>query len=168
MTPKSGLTAAPSSQSRLTESEEKIHRALTNRLPTAALSYQQALSDLSDLQRVSYRGPAHELREAVREVLDQLAPDEKVINAPSFKLERDRAKPTMKQKVRFIFKDRKRSSTESATAEDAADGITEIVASMARSTYERGSMPAHTQQTKNEVLKVKRYAEAVLHDILEV
>lgn len=87
---------------------------------------------------------------------------------PSFKLEKDRAKPTMKQKVRFIFKDRKRSSTESATAEDAADGITEIVASMARSAYERGSMSAHTQQTKNEVLKVKRYAEAVLHDILEV
>lgn len=168
MIPKSGLSAAPSLPSSLTESEEKILDFLTNRLPTAALSYKQALSDLSDVERVSFRGTAHELREAVREVLDQLAPDEKVMNASGFKLEKDRTKPTMKQKVRFIFKDRERSSTESATAENAADALTEIIASMARSTYERGSMSAHTYRTKVEVLKVKRYVEAVLHDILEV
>lgn len=164
MIPKSALAAAPSSPSCLTESEEKILHALTNRLPTAALSYEQALLDLSDLKRVSFRGTAHELREAVREVLDQLAPDEKVKNEPGFKFEKDRTKPTMKQKVRFIFKDRKRTPT----AEDAVDAIAEVVASMARSTYDRGSMSAHTGQSKDEVLKVKRYAEAVLHDILEI
>jgi hypothetical protein len=117
---------------------------------------------------VSFRGAAHELREAVREVLDQLAPDEKVINAPGFKFEKDRTKPTMKQKVRFIFKNQQRSSTASGPAEIAADGIAEITASMARSTYDRGSISAHTEQTKAEVLKVKRYVDAVLHDILEV
>jgi hypothetical protein len=153
---------------RHSDTEQKILSALTNRLPSAALSYRQALFDLSDAERVSFRGTAHELREAVREVLDQLAPDEKVLNSVGFKLERDRTKPTMKQKVRFIFRDRKRNPAESGPPEDAADAIAETIASMARSTYERGSMSAHTQRTKEEVLRVKRYVEAVLHDILGV
>jgi Predicted pPIWI-associating nuclease len=163
-------SAPPEASPRTTHSdaEQKILNDLTNRLPSAALSYRQALSDLSDSERVSFRGAAHELREAVREVLDQLAPDEKVINAPGFKFEKDRTKPTMKQKVRFIFKNQQRSSTACGPAEIAADGIAEITASMARSTYDRGSISAHTEQTKAEVLKVKRYVDAVLHDILEV
>jgi hypothetical protein len=166
--PNSASTEASRRRTSHSEAEQKILSDLTNRLPSAALSYRQALSDLSDAERVSFRGTAHELREAVREVLDQLAPDEKVLKAPSFKLERDRTKPTMKQKVRFIFKDQQRSLTESGPAENAVDAIAETIASMARSTSERGSMSAHTEQTKTEVLKVKRYVEAVLQDILEV
>jgi hypothetical protein len=168
MVPSDSAPPEASPRTSHSEAEQKILSDLTNRLPSAALSYRQALSDLSDVERVSFRGTAHELREAVREVLDQLAPDEKVLNAPGFRLERDRTKPTMKQKVRFIFKDQQRSLTESGPAENAVDAIAETVASMARSTYERGSMSAHTEQTKAEVLKVKRYVEAVLHDILEV
>ena len=166
--PNSASTEASRRRTSHSEAEQKILSDLTNRLPSAALSYRQALSDLSDAERVSFRGTAHELREAVREVLDQLAPDEKVLKAPGFKLERDRTKRTMKQKVRFIFKDQQRSLTESGPAENAVDAIAETIASMARSTYERGSMSGHTEQTKTEVLKVKRYVEAVLHDILEV
>jgi hypothetical protein len=38
-------------------------------VPSAALSYDQAIRDLGDNDRISFRGPALELREALREVL---------------------------------------------------------------------------------------------------
>jgi hypothetical protein len=109
---------------RSSETDLKIFQTLTNLLPSAAQSYQQALLDLADAKRLSFRGPAHELRESLREVLDHLAPDAEVVKAPGFKLEKDRTKPTMKQKVRFIFKARDRSTTESAAPEDAANRLT--------------------------------------------
>jgi len=63
------------------------------RLPSAALSYRQALVDISDIRRQSFRGPAAELRAAMREVVDKLAPDEDVMVADGFKLEKDRTEP---------------------------------------------------------------------------
>jgi hypothetical protein len=84
------------------DTDQKILRTLADLLPSAAQSYEQALFDLADTKRQSFRGAAHELRESLREVLDHLAPDAEVVKAPGFKLERDRSKPTMKQKVRFI------------------------------------------------------------------
>lgn len=132
------------------EIDQKILRTLVDLLPSAAQSYQQALLDLADTERLSFRGPAHELRESLREVLDHLAPDAEVVKAPGFKLEKDRTKPTMKQKVRFIFKARERSATESAAPEDAANTIDALIADMTRSTYDRGSLSAHQERGKKE------------------
>ena len=58
-----------------TSVEVQIIETLQSLVPTAALSYQQAIRDLADSTRVSYRGPAAELREVLREVCDHLAPD---------------------------------------------------------------------------------------------
>jgi hypothetical protein len=162
--PAKASQASPS----FSDTEEKILRSLTDRLPLAALSYQQALFDLADTKRVSFRGSAHELREAVREVLDQLAPDGDVMNAPGFMLEKDRNKPTMKQKVRFILKARKRGSTESDTTEHAADTIDALVASMTRSVYDRGSRSAHSERCEWELAQLKCNVDAILHDLLEL
>src|SRR6202011_3268720 len=57
-----------------TTEDEKIIKTLEGLVPPAALSYRQAIADLSDDNRVSFRGPALELREALRETLDHLAP----------------------------------------------------------------------------------------------
>jgi hypothetical protein len=150
------------------ESVQKILRTLTDLLPSAAQSYQQALSDLADPRRLSFRGPAHELRESLREVLDHLAPDAEVMKAPGFKLEKERPKPTMKQKVRFIFKARERSATESAAPEDAANTIDALIAEMTRSTYDRGSLSAHKEHGKKSVEQLKRYVDVIFHDLLEL
>ena len=61
-----------------------------------------------------YRGKARvvawdgegELREVLRETVDHLAPDDKVMAAPGFQLEPGLKRPTQKQKVRFIVKAR--------------------------------------------------------------
>ena len=75
--------------------------------------YNQALVDLGGENRLSWRGPAIDLHEALRETLDHLAPDASVMDQPSFKLEKGVSAPTMKQKVRFIL--RKRGVLKNAT-----------------------------------------------------
>jgi hypothetical protein len=155
------------------ETDQKILDTLANLLPSAAQSYQQALLDLADTKRLSFRGPAHELRESLREVLDHLAPDADVMKVPGFKFEKDqqgkdRPKPTMKQKVRFIFKARERTATESAAPEDAASTIDALIADMTRSTYDRGSLFAHKERGKKSVEQLKRYVDVIFHDLLEL
>jgi hypothetical protein len=96
-----------------TKEDERIIEMLDALVPSAALSYKQAILDLGDGGRVSFRGPALELRETLREVLDHLAPDSEVTGAPGYVQEKDRTGPTMKQKVRFIMKKKaKRSASE--------------------------------------------------------
>ena len=79
----------------------------------------------------TFRGTASELREALRETLDHLAPDEDVMKAPGFKLERDRKAPTQKQKVRFILRSRRVPKGARKTPEDSVSLIEELTRSVA-------------------------------------
>jgi hypothetical protein len=135
---------------------------------TAESSYEQALRDLSGPPRISYWGSSVELREALREVLDHLAPDADVKAAPGFKLEKDAKRPTMKQKARFILKARGTPSGAMSTSQDAISVVEESVASLARSTYVRGSVATHIPTTREEVLNLKMYVDPVLAELLKV
>jgi Predicted pPIWI-associating nuclease len=164
---RSGVNKANTSSTSSTEM--MIIETLKEIIPSASLSFQQALLDLSDTSRVSLRGTAVELRETLREVLDHFAPDAGVMKAPGFKLEkdrhgRDRDGPTMRQKVHFILKARERSKAAMATPEDAAETVERGVAELARSTYTLGSVAGN----RTDVLKLKRYVEVVLLDLLEL
>jgi hypothetical protein len=72
------------------------------------------------------------------------------------------------QKVRFIFKARERSPTESAAPEDAANTIDALIADMTRSTHDRGSLSAHKERGKKSVEQLKRYVDVIFHDLLEL
>jgi hypothetical protein len=150
------------------QNDQKIIATLSALIPSAAQSYQQAIADLADPKRISFRGPAHELRECLREVLDHLAPDQEMLKSPGFKLEKERSKPTMKQKVRFIFRARDLSATESAAPEDAANTIDALIADITRSTYDHGSLAAHVSKDKRSVEQLKRYVDVIFHDLLEL
>ena len=147
-----------------TPQQEKIIDTLDAMLPSAANSFRQVMADLSDGSRRSFRGTAAELREILREVVDHLAPDSAVIAAPGFQLEKGRIGPTMRQKVRFIMKNRGRGSGAAATSEDALSGADALV----RSLYNRGSAAVHSDHERAEVLRIRGYAEAILVDILEI
>ena len=98
--------------------DQMLISTLESVVPTAALSYKQALIDLNVCNhKISYRGTAAELREALRETLDHLAPDKSVSSEPGFKLEQGQTKPTMKQKVRYILKKRDLNDTKRIPAE---------------------------------------------------
>ena len=69
------LAAEPASQpgTEVSPRDGQIIDALRDVLPSAADSYEQAVCDLQQ-KRLSWRGPVADLREALRSVLDHLAP----------------------------------------------------------------------------------------------
>lgn len=148
--------------------EEAILGTLSEMVPSAALSYEQAIRDLADENRVSARGTAAELREVLREVLDHLAPDADVMKSDGFKLEKDRGRPTMKQKTRFILKSRGMGKTMRESPEAALQRIEDSSGLLARSVYDRGSVATHVATSRTEVKQLKLYVEGVLAELLEI
>jgi hypothetical protein len=154
--------------------EAKIITTLQgSQLPAAALSYEQAIRDLNDPGRVSYRGPAAELREVLRSVVDHQAPPAVVMKGDGYKAEKDengkdRTKPTMKQQVRFIFKARGQKSSTTELPERAVEAIDGLVGGLARSVYNAGSVVTHVAGERQEVVNLKRYVEVVLTHLLEL
>lgn len=157
----------PVSEAR-TPTDVLIVESLQEVCPTAALSYSQALADLQSENRLSYRGPATELREALRETLDTLAPDKDVEAMPGYKPEPDAKRPTMKQKVRYILRSRGFGSGQLAAPESAVEGVEEMLGGVVRSVYTRSSVSTHTATTRTEVLRVHAWVRVVLCELLEV
>ena len=152
----------------LNPGERNLVATLDALLPTAGASYRQGLLDLLGVGRLSYRGTACEFREALRETLDHLAPDSEVMKENGFKLEDGQKKPTMRQKVRFVLLSRGRKYTQAAGAEKAVDVVEGLVGGVVRATYNRASLASHVESTRGEVLRMKRYIDTVLFDLLEV
>lgn len=134
----------------------------------ATTSYRQGILDLQSHGRLSYRGTASEFREALRETLDHLAPDAEVVKQPGFKLEDKQAKPTMKQKVRFVLVSRDRNKTQREAAEKSVDLIESLAGEVTRAVYNRASLATHGETARKEVQQVKRYVDTVLFDLLEI
>lgn len=136
--------------------------------PSSALSYKQALIDLQDQNRRSWRGTAVEFRESLRELLDTMAPDNDVVAQPGFKLEENTKKPTMKQKAVFILKSRKASEKNFKAFADAIGVAEELVGKFVRSVYDRSSVGTHTPISKDEVLRIRGYVSLALSELLEI
>lgn len=162
------LSAGAGSHSSISPVESLILDTLRKLIPTAAASYEQALNDLYGSERISYRGTATELREALREVLDHLAPDNDVSKADGFKLEKNTQKPTMKQKARFILRARGVTKNSLSSPQDAVQRIEDSAASLARSTYTRSSISTHVATTRGEVMTMKMYVDTVLSELLQI
>jgi len=152
----------------LTPVEERIVRILESLNPPAAQSYLQATTDLSGAPRHSYRGVAHELREALRETLDHFAPDGDVMAEAGFQLEPGQTRPTQRQKALFVLRKRRLSTGARRAPEQAVAMVEELSAAITRSAYTRGSISAHGSATAREVRQMKMYVDAVLAELLEI
>ena len=148
--------------------DAQILKTMQSVVPSAALSYKQASIDIHSDKRLSWRGPATDLREALRETLDYLAPDIDVKAMPGYKQDANTDGPTMKQKVRYILKSRGVSKAVSGTTEEAVDAVEEAVGSFVRSVYTRSSVSTHTPTDKAEVLRVRDLVRVVLSELLEI
>lgn len=162
------ISTSATGYSEATEVDVRILATLRALVSSAALSYEQALRDLQQTERFSWRGQATDLREALRETLDHLAPDVDVESAAGYKAEPDARGPTMKQKVRFILRSRGVSKGIAAPAENAADAVEEAIGAFVRSVYTRSSVSTHTPTDKEEVLRVLDLVRVVLSELLEV
>lgn len=147
------------------DQEEKIISTIHSLVPSAARSYRQAILDVSDITRVSYRGPANEFREALREVLDHLAPDEDIMAQDGFTLENNQKSPTRRQKVRYILNARKAAVK---IPEELLELIDSKIAGIAGATYSLANVTAHIDTERVEVLRVRRYTSLVLSEILAI
>jgi hypothetical protein len=146
----------------------RIVETLKALLPSAALSYEQATVDLEEMTRLSWRGPATDLREALRETLDHLAPDKDVTAQPGFKLEAGTSGPTMKQKVRFILKNRGVSKGAMDTPEAVVVAVDEAVGTFVRSVYTRSSISTHTPTNRAEVVRIRDWVRVALCELLAI
>lgn len=146
----------------------KIIQTLDRILPSAGLSYKQAIQDLTAEQRFSWRGPATDLRESLRETLDHLAPDDNVKTMPGYRQSVETGGPTMKQKVKYILSKRGITKTKSETAENAIDAIETSIGTFVRSVYTRSSISTHTPTNKSEVITVRNFVRVVLTELLEI
>jgi len=148
--------------------DQLILATLSGLLPSAARSYEQALSDLKAANRLSWRGPATDLREALRETLDHLAPDDEVTKTHGFKLEKDTTGPTMKQKVRHILGKRGADKSAMQSPEAATQAVDEIVGTFVRGVYTRSSISTHTPTDRMEILRIRDWVRVALCELLEV
>ena len=101
-------------------------------------------------------------------MIDHLAPDEEVMASSGFQLEKGQTRPTQRQQVRFILRARRNSRAAVGVAEASLATVDEAVATLARSTYQRGSVSTHTGSTSKEIKNVKRYVDALLGELLEI
>ena len=153
---------------KIPDREQRLIDALNRFSPTAALSFRQGLQDLNDPTRVSWRGPAVEFRESLREVLDQLAPDKEVMAVPGYKQEKDLAGPTMKQKAIFILRSRQKTGPQMKSVTDNVDVIEERIGGFVRSVYQRSSTATHVAPTKLEANLIREYVSIALMELLEI
>jgi hypothetical protein len=148
--------------------ERAIIETLEYLVPSAALSYVQALRDLADADRVSFRGTANELRAVLWDVLERLAPDADVMAAQGYKHEKDRNKPTQKQKARYILKSRSLSQSARRVPEMTVETLEDHVGALARANYDRSSISSHLTAARSEVHQIKTYLDSLLAELLEV
>jgi hypothetical protein len=161
------VSSGPGNEGQRSLVEEAIIHTLTQLVPGAALGYQQAIRDIADDNRLSYRGVASELRETVREVLDRLAPDADM-RAAGVRVEQGQQGFTQKQKVRHILRSRGLTENARKAPEESVRLIEELTASLARSVYVRGSISTHTTSPREEVRQLKLYLDGVLGELLEI
>jgi hypothetical protein len=162
------MKATASADLVLSKIEQAILHTLRRMLPVSVASYEQVLRDIHEANRVSWRGTGAELREVLRDVIDELAPDDKVIASDGFAPEKDRTKPTQGQKVKFILRARKSRSSAIDTVRKSLEAVDAAIADLARSTYNRGSASTHSATDGVEVRRIKAYVDAVLAELLEV
>lgn len=148
--------------------DEKILQTLRGIVPSAADSYEQALTDLTSSDRLSWRGPATDFREALREALDYLAPDKDVEKMAGYKQISGAHRPTMKQKVAYILKNRGISKTLTEPAQNAVDAVDDMIGKLVRSVYNRSSVSTHTPTDRNEVIRIYDFVRVVLCELLEI
>ena len=167
-------SVARASAAPLGELEQQVLRILSKDDPAAALCYEQGLMDLADMRRKSWRGTILEFREALRETLHRLAPDEEVIKLPRPEPEpgaRGR-KITMAERVRHIcrsrgFSEKQRDNLEKAT-EDVEAMLAKTLGEVVRAVYDRASAGVHAQRSKEEAERVRRWVTSVLAELLSV
>lgn len=133
--------------------------------------YEQAVMDIEDPHRLSYRGPAAELREVLTGVLHALAPNAQVEATDWYKESRrsgarKESTPTRAERTKFILRGRAKGSAVTEAAESHMVSVEERLANVVNATYKRGSAAAHAGTEREELENLLPYMNALLRELL--
>ncbi len=151
--------------------DEEVVKRLYQLSVDLADGYEQAILDLQNVNRLSYRGPASELREVVTGALHLLAPDEKVKSAEWFREARrsgarKEPNPTRAERTKFILRNRAGTSAITEAAESFMTSVEGRLGDVVVATYKRGSAATHGSSERDEVLQLLQYINALLRELL--
>ena len=147
--------------------DQRLLDALREIAEPLANSYLQIIADFEDAGRISWAGTAHEIRELLRKLLEELAPTDEVKTQPWFKQEANTSGPTQKQRVKYILAAQNGDSKQQKVAQDI-ELIEDKIGALVRDVYGRASDAAHRSKSKGEAFKILRYFEAFAYDLLDV
>jgi Predicted pPIWI-associating nuclease len=133
--------------------------------------YEQAIIDLEDTKRISYRGPAAELREVLTGVLHRLAPNEAVQATDWYKESRRsgarrESTPTRAERTKYILRSRAKGSAVTDSTEAYMISVEERLGGLVNATYSRGSAAAHLGTERDELQNLLPYINALLRELL--
>lgn len=149
------------------EYRRAVSRSLRAVSPSIAASHEQVLADLSALNRTSWAGTAHELREAVTWLLRILALDESVVSQDWYKQDRQSEGPTLRQRVRYIRQE-PRSSSKLENVAREYDLVDQSIEKPVRAVYSRASDSAQGEKDRDEVVRVLNHFHAFAADLIDV
>ena len=126
---------------------------------------EQALRDLNDFTRLSYMGPAGEIREVLRASVQQLAPDAEIKAQPWFvgHVQGSQTNPTQAERMRLAVQKRGGSREQIAATDQVID---ELVGKVSRETYQVGSRAFHAGAVQVDVQRLTSWVFVLLDEIL--
>lgn len=133
--------------------------------PALSTSFEQALRDLNDQTRLSYMGPAGEVREVLRATIQILAPDADIRAQSWFKGHPQGGKinPTQSERTRYAVQQRGGSLDQAKASDELID---ELVGKVSRETYQVGSRAFHAGTVRGDVQKLAGWVFSLLDEVL--
>jgi hypothetical protein len=145
--------------------EADILARLRRNSPALADSMEQALTDLNDHSRLSYVGPAGEVREVMRAAVQQFAPDDEVkMQTWYVGIEQGgKRNPSQAERTRYAVQLRGGAKDQVKGFDDLID---ELVGQIGRQTYTTGSAAFHAGTQREKVRKLTGWVFALLDEVL--
>jgi hypothetical protein len=133
--------------------------------PPLAASFDQVLRDLNDYTRLSYMGPAGEVREVLRATIQLLAPDDEIREQRWFKgyEQNGKVSPTQAERTRLAVQKQGRSVDQAKAADEL---IEELVGKVSRETYQVGSKAFHAGTVQDDVQRLTGWIFMLLDEVL--
>jgi hypothetical protein len=137
---------------------EAIHPDFRAKYVSAWTIYSQVMPN--------YSGAVSEMRDLITLILHSLAPDEQVTSQPGFKFERDQTKPTRRQRVMFVFKDKKEQAKSVASDDELLDSNAVRLASIISTAYSNASSLTHTTASRELAFTSLKQSESILVQLI--
>jgi hypothetical protein len=145
--------------------EAAILARLRRQSPALAASLEQALKDLNDQTRLSYIGPAGEVREVMRAAVQSLAPDNAVEKQTWYVgvEQGGQRNPSQAERIRYAVQQQGGNKDQ---VKGIGELIDQLVGQIGRQTYAAGSSALHAGTLQAKVRKLTGWVFAVLDEVL--